>query len=134
MNEEWKSIVGEQHYEVSNCGRVRSLPRRMLVMSRYGFEIFKNNQGRILRSHPNGKYLSVMFHALGKRHYVHRLVAEAFKPKQNGKPEVNHINGNKLDNRSENLEWTNRSDNMYHSTHVLGKKSGQFGLGRVRIA
>ena len=75
-----------------------------------------------------------MFRAFGKRHYLHRLVAEAFISNPSGKLEVNHINGNKLDNRAENLEWATRSDNMRHATHVLGKRSGQFGPGRIRIA
>ena len=51
---------------------------------------------------------------------IHRLLAEAFIPKDEGRDFVNHINGNKQDHSLNNLEWCTRSENMLHSTHVLG--------------
>lgn len=60
----------------------------------------------------------------GKRRlYAHRLVAEAYIPNPDNKPEVNHLNGNKLDNRIENLEWTTRAENSRYNTLIGNNKN-----------
>lgn len=71
-------------------------------------------------------YQCVSFSSGGKRlnKYVHRVVLETWLGLNDGL-DCNHKNGNKADNRLENLEWATRSQNMLHSVRVLGHKNGR---------
>lgn len=73
-----------------------------------------------------------------KRHLVHRLVAMTYIENHENKPQVNHINGDKLDNRLGNLEWNTSSENMKHSIdiglrHTKGEKNSQCKLDSLKV-
>lgn len=73
------------------------------------------------QSYPSHGYPSVWFRS--KSYLVHRLVATGYIPNPTNQREVNHINGNKSDARSLNLEWCSYSDNLNHSYKILGRRS-----------
>lgn len=133
----WSDIAGCPGYQVSSDGAVRSMPRLVVdANSRWGGPMVKRMSGRALKTwETNSGYLMVMLGAgRGKKRYVHRLVAEAFIPVVVGRDVVNHLDGDRHNNRSRNLEWGTHSTNMLHSHYVLGNRGGQFGAGRTRYA
>lgn len=112
---EWKAIPDVEGYEVSSDGRVRFLggQRRFGPKTRYAPPTERKPQ---LHS---GGYLQLRIK--GRNVYIHRLVANAFVPAIPGLGDVNHINGDKTDNRVENLEWCDRSQNLLHASRVLNR-------------
>ena len=102
-DEVWKELLG---YQVSTYGRVKS---------------FKRGGIKILKPDVNRKgYLFVALYKNGKRTFfkIHRLVALAFVPNPENKPQVNHIDGNKLNNFVGNLEWVTNSQNQQHAFDI----------------
>lgn len=76
------------------------------------------------------KMVNLSFQNKKKMFLVHRLVALAYIPAIKDKTQVNHIDGNKHNNKVENLEWVTQSENLLHSYHVLGKKHKPPMLGK----
>lgn len=130
--EVWKPIIGyEGCYEVSNFGNVRSLPRTVNATWKNGKKGFYQVDGKILTPKEctrNKKgyqtYLQVCLSVNGVHKYamIHRLVAEAFLPKQKGRDVVNHKDGDKHNNNVSNLEWVTHQENARHSLDVLSNK------------
>jgi len=117
--EVWKDIKGyEGHYQVSDLGRVKSLARVKEI--RKG--IFGNKKENFLKSTKNRKgYLNLKLCkktdgvCSEKSVVIHRLVANEFLENPLNKPQVNHKNGIKDDNKVDNLEWATGSENVIHA-------------------
>ena len=108
MTERWADVKGfEGAYQVSDEGRVRSVPRTTSGGRRLG--------GRMLRGKvvPHGGRRQVHLMRDGKEEYLYvsRLVAEAFVPNPDGLRSVIHVNGNQLDDRACNLAWADQPAN-----------------------
>jgi hypothetical protein len=121
--EEWRDIMGyEGLYQVSNLARVKR------ITASFG------TPGGILTPHfVNGyPYITLSKGGKIKGYSIHRLVARAFlgEPPE-GKPEVNHIDGNRADSRLQNLEWCDHSYNIRdaHRREQLGLRPGNRGDG-----
>lgn len=133
--EEWRDIEGfEGLYQVSNYGRVKSLSRE--IFNGKGYYM---SHEKLLKPNVLAKgYLQIELKKDKQRHLfqVHRLVAYAFIPNPSPSDfnQVNHINGNKQDNRVENLEWCNNSLNQIHAWKIgLQKVSGKAGKPKKKV-
>ena len=116
--EVWKDIKDyEGFYQVSSLGRVKRLAyRRKDSLGRKQFYCEKVLKG----SYDKDGYLSVSIR--GKTCRIHRLVCEAFHPNPEHKPQVNHLNNHRDDNRASNLEWVTNSENQLYAYREMGRE------------
>ena len=125
--DKWVNVTDNPNYLVSETGRIR----------RYG-----SDSDKAVRKHDG--YFVVDLYQDGRRSTkrVNRLVAEAFIPNPDDKPEVNHKDGNKLNNNVSNLEWTTKKENCEHawrtglvhpSRSMLGRRNPNSGRKPKRI-
>ena len=121
MNEIWRKIEGFENYEVSNLGNVRSLKNKKVKI----LKLIKRETG----------YIFINLYKNKKIHHksVHRLVASTFIPNPQNKSQVNHIDGDKTNNKVENLEWCTAKENSQHawntglSKSLKGEKNPMYG-------
>ena len=117
MTEIWLPIENyENLYEVSNLGRVRRL--ESFVTNKNGVK--QKFPGKILKPRANKGYLMVTLCKNGvcRDFLLHRLVATAFIPNPDKKPQVNHLSEDKLNNSVENLEWCTAKENINYGTGI----------------
>lgn len=107
----FRPIIGfEDKYEISNIGNVKSLNYRQTKNS--------NNLKPKISKQTGYKEVVLSNKKTKKTISIHKLVASAFIPNLDNKPCINHIDGNKLNNHVDNLEWCSYSENTVHSFKI----------------
>lgn len=116
LKEEWKFIAG------------------------YGDKYKISNYGKILSKKANGEYKEMIYNKYGTPYWcvrlagctahsrVHKLVAETFIPNLKNLPCINHKDGNKLNNRVDNLEWCTYKENSIHARDVLNTTNSKITM------
>lgn len=128
----WQPVIGyETLYEVSNKGRIRSLPKSITYpcgrVQHYPAMIRKP----VINSKNGYVYIGLTKDRKQKGFRLHRIVAEAFLPNPNGFEQVNHKNFEKTDNRVENLEWCDGFTQQQHAATKPGRRWQRHRSGMV---
>lgn len=120
---EWKQFPGRENYMVSDKGDIKNIKTNRILKQSPD----QRGYSRVSISNGASKNPTIAF--------PHRLVAELFIPKEEGKPVVNHKNGIKTDPRKDNLEWVTYKENTAHAIKtglvdycVLSKKANAASL------
>ena len=130
--ENWKDVVGyEGHFMVSESGKIKSLDRKQLRSDGTTCPV----KGKELTPFiSNVGYTRIALRNAGKqvKYSVHRLVAEAFLPKEEGRDFVNHLDGNRLNNHYSNLEWVSMQENNCHRFDKTKTSSKYIGVSWIK--
>lgn len=121
----WKKIKDFENYEVSNMGNIRNT----------NYHRQRKTKNIVQRDNGTG-YMRVILSKNGKTYtlYVHRIVANEFCENKEKKNVVNHKDGNRKNNASENLEWCSTKENIDHMYKVLGYKQSKKTIDKKRKA
>jgi hypothetical protein len=137
MKEVFKESVRFTDYLISNCGRLKTKARKLrYVHAVTGNEHFRQSQERFLKVQYNDLTGYKFYQPYKEQKLynapIHRLVAETFLPRINGKDYINHKDGNKHNNRVDNLEWCTNEYNHEHATKTgLKAKGEQIGSSKL---
>lgn len=113
-------IPGAIRYVINMYGVVKRLAHDVSQINRWGNIITRHKKERIITPRVSNKgYLRLSLCESDRKDYsVHRLVLITFKPNTENLPQINHIDGNKLNNHVDNLEWCTSAYNVQHSFHL----------------
>lgn len=122
QEELWKDIEGyEGRYQISSCGLVKSL-------------FFKKPRLKYIGDNGTGyKNVTLIKNRVTECVYIHRLVAFHFIENPENKSQVNHLNSNRNDNRSENLEWVTPIENIHHGMNYgeINNQGSNSGMSKL---
>ena len=118
---EKSKLVLDGRFEVNTNGEIYKIKKNGSKKMASISYVSRNKKYGMVSYYDNGKQ---------KRPYVHRLIAEAFIPNIDNKPQVNHIDGNPLNNKVENLEWVTAKENMQHAykTGLMNERFANFSF------